>query len=224
MKRQARENPAKTRSRFGERGVSVLEMLIMLLMISIITGYALTRISGAQQFMRMENASREFMSYVEKARLDSVRRHAGPPGPLPQPQMSSVTITGPRTYTVTMDFNGDGIMDPPRNMTIAPDQGVFFNTGGTPLPLTISFNWRGRTVDATALSLQATYVTPPNFSLQTTGAYDAVRSMAINVSTSGDASLSDGNTNVAAPLPVTIDQSVNANTLIRNANMRISGY
>jgi Tfp pilus assembly protein FimT len=224
MKAHARENSTKGRCSKGERGVSVLEMLIMMLMISVITGYALTRISGAQQFMRMENASREFMSYVEKARVDSVRRHAGPPGPLPQPQMSSVTITGPRTYTVVMDFDGDGIMDPPRNMTIAPDQGVFFNTGGTPLPLSISFNWRGRTVDSTVPSLQATYVTPPNFSLQTTGAYDAVRSMAINVSTSGDASLSDGNTNVAPPLPVAIDRSVNANTLIRNSNMRITGY
>ncbi len=223
MRGQAIKSSIKTRRREGERGVSVLEMVVMLLMISVITGYALTRISGAQQFMRMENASREFMSYVEKARVDSVRRHAGPPGPLPQPQMSSVTITGPRTYTVVMDFDGDGIVDAPRNMTIAPDQGVFFNTGGTPLPLSISFNWRGRTVDTTPSQL-ATYVTPPNFSLQTTGAYDTIRSMAINVSTSGDASLSDGNTNVARPLPVTIDRSVNANTLIRNANMRITGY
>ncbi len=134
MKGQARESITKARCRTGERGVSILEMLIMLLMISVITGYVLTRISGAQQFMRMENASREFMSYVEKARLDSVRRHAGPPGQLPQPQMSSVTITGPRTYSVVMDFDGDGIVDPPRNMTIAPDQGVFFNTAGKVLP------------------------------------------------------------------------------------------
>src|SRR3982750_4760160 len=101
MRDRASENLMKARrGKKGERGVSVNELLVMLLMVSVITGYALTRISGAQQFMRMENASREFMSYVDKARTDSVRRHAGPPGTLPQPSMSSVTITGPRTYTV----------------------------------------------------------------------------------------------------------------------------
>lgn len=223
MRSQTRKSFTAARRLRGERGVSVVELLIMLLMVSVITGYALTRISGAQQFMRMENASREFMSYVDKARLDSVRRHAGPPGTLPQPPMSSVTITGPRSYRVIMDFDGDGVVDAPRNITIPQDQGVIFNTGATPLPITLSFNWRGRAV-STAPSTIATYVTPPAFSLQTTGAYGSVRSTAINLSTSGDASLSDGNANVYPPAPVTIDRSVNANTLIRNANMRVTGY
>jgi type II secretory pathway pseudopilin PulG len=224
MRNQAREGfTSARRRRSGERGVSVLELLIMLVMVSVITGYALTRISGAQQFMRMENASREFMSYVDKARLDSVRRHAGPPGTLPQPVMSSVTITGPRSYRVIMDFDGDGVVDAPRNITIPDNQGVIFNTGTTPLPITISFNWRGRAVSTTP-STVATYVTPPNFSLQTTGAYGSVRSTAINLSTAGDASISNGNASSYPPNPVTIDQSVNANTLLRNANMRVTGY
>ncbi|HYY59014.1 MAG TPA: hypothetical protein VE842_16920, partial [Pyrinomonadaceae bacterium] len=203
---------------------SILEMLIMLAMVTIITGYALTRISGAQQFMRMENASREFMSYVEKARLDSMRRHAGPPGPLPQPQMAYVSITGPRTYTVVMDFDGDGIVDAPRTITIHSDQGVVFNTGTTPLPINIAFNWRGRTVNAAAASVTATYVTPPAFSLQTTSTYEPVRSTAIKMSTSGDAAIAEGNTSIAQPNPVTVDTNVNASTRIRNENMRITGY
>jgi type II secretory pathway pseudopilin PulG len=226
MRSQSREdfdNARRSCLSGGERGVSILEMLIMLMMVSVITGYALTRISGSQQFMRMENASREFMSYVDKARLDSVRRHAGPPGTLPQPVMSSVTITGPRSYRVVMDFDGDGIVDAPRNITIPDNQGVIFNTGGTPLPIIISFNWRGRAVSNVPSTL-ATYVTPPSFSLQTTGAYGSVRSTAINLSTSGDASISNGNGTVYPPNPVTIDQSVNANTLIRNANMRVTSY
>lgn len=223
MRSQTGKDFTDARRRRGERGVSILEVLIMLVMVSVITGYALTRISGAQQFMRMENASREFMSYVDKARLDSVRRHAGPPGTLPQPAMSSVTITGPRSYRVVMDFDGDGNMDAPRNITIPQDQGVIFNTGTTPLPITISFNWRGRAVSAVPSTL-ATYVTPPSFSLQTTGAYGSVRSTAINLSTSGDASINVGNANVYQPAPVTIDRSVNANTLLRNANLRTTGY
>ncbi|HEV2915623.1 MAG TPA: type II secretion system protein [Pyrinomonadaceae bacterium] len=224
MKGQVRQSSQRRRPVTSERGVTVLEMLIMVAMVMIISGYALTRISGSQQYMRMENASREFMSYVEKARLDSMRRHAGPPGPLPQQTMASVSITGPRTYTVVMDFDGDGNMDAPRNITIPPDQGVVFNTGTTPLPINIAFNWRGRTVSTAAPAVVATYVTPPAFSLQTTGAYDIVRTTAINLSTSGDASITEGNRNVAQPRPVSVDTSVNASTSIRNDNMRVTGY
>jgi Tfp pilus assembly protein FimT len=222
MKSQAMQSLSSARSRDTERGISVLELIIMLTMVMLISGYAITRINGAQQLMRMENASREFMSYVDKARLDSVRRHAGPPGVLPQPQMASVSITGPRSYTVVMDFDGDGIVDAPRNITIAPDQGVVFNTAGTALPINIAFNWRGRTV-STAASTVATYITPPGFSLQTTG-YGSVRTTAINLSTSGDASISKDNMNVTPPRAVAVDSNVNASSRIRNDNMRITGY
>lgn len=223
MKGQTRENLTRERSRQGERGVSMIEVLIMLTMIALISGYALTRISGAQQYMRMENASREFMSYVDKARVDSVRRHAGPPGLLPQPPMSSISITGPRSYTVVMDFDGDGNIDPPRNITIAPDQGVVFNTGTTPLPITIAFNWRGRTVSPTTTAINATYITPPSFGIQTTGTYGSIQNTAISVSTSGEASISGANANVARPRAVTIT-NLNTNLNIRNDNMRVTGY
>ncbi|HEX8773026.1 MAG TPA: hypothetical protein VF735_05430 [Pyrinomonadaceae bacterium] len=209
--------------RRGERGVSMIEVLIMLTMIALISGYALTRISGAQQYMRMENASREFMSYVDKARVDSVRRHAGPPGLLPQPPMSFITITGPRAYSVVMDFDGDGNIDPPRNITIAPDQGVVFNTGATPLPIVIAFNWRGRTVSPTTNAIAATYITPPSFGIQTTNTYGSVQNTPISVSTSGDASIRSGNSSAIQPRAVTIT-TLNTNLNIRNENMRVTGY
>jgi type II secretory pathway pseudopilin PulG len=224
MKGHAGESSRGTRSSRGERGASIVELLIMLAMVTIIVGYALMRITGAQQFMRMENASRLFISYVEKARLDSVRRHAGPPGALPQPPMSYVQITGARTYNVVMDFDGDGNVDAPRNITIPPDQGVFFNTGTTPLPITIAFNWRGRAVNAAVTSVQAVYVSPPAFTMQTTADYGTPGIMAINLSASGESSLMDGNTNLTPPNPVTIDTNVNSNHNIRSSNMQITGY
>jgi Tfp pilus assembly protein FimT len=224
MRGQARESSREERRGRGERGASIIELLIMLAMVTVITGYALMRISGAQQSMRMENASREFMSYVEKARQDSMRRHAGPPGLLPQPAMSFVQITGARSYTVVMDFDGDGNVDAARNINIPPEQGVFFNTGTTTLPITIAFNWRGRAVNSATASIQATYVTPPAFSVQTTSAYGSPRSTAINLTTAGDASLTDGSTTSVQPSTVTIDTSVSSNLNIRNDNMRVTGY
>jgi type II secretory pathway pseudopilin PulG len=224
MRGHVRESSKEAGRRRGERGASIIELLIMLAMVTVITGYALIRISGAQQFMRMENASREFMSYVEKARQDSMRRHAGPPGQLPQAPMSFVRVTGPRSYTVVMDFDGDGNVDAPRNINIPPEQGVFFNTGSTPLPITIAFNWRGRAVNAATAAIQAVYVTPPAFQIQTTSAYGIPSSTAIRLSTSGDASLANGNVTVTPPSAVTIDTTVNSNLNIRNDNMRIIGY
>lgn len=224
MRGPTRESSREEPVRRGERGASIIELLIMVAMVTVIMGYALMRISGAQQFMRMENASREFMSYVEKARQDSMRRHAGPPGLLPQPPMAFVQITGARSYTVVMDFDGDGNVDAPRQINIPPEQGVFFNTGTTPLPITIAFNWRGRAVNSAAAAIQAVYVTPPAFQIQTTAAYGSPSSTAIRLSTSGDASLANGSATVTPPNAVTIDTSVNSNLNIRNDNMRITGY
>jgi len=151
-----------------------------------------------------------------------MRRHAGPPGLLPQPPMAFVQITGARSYTVVMDFDGDGNVDAPRQINIPPEQGVFFNTGSTPLPITLAFNWRGRAVNAATAAIQAVYVTPPAFQVQTTAAYGSPSSTAIRLSTAGDASLANSNT--AQPNAVTIDTSVNSNLNIRNDNMRVTGY
>jgi hypothetical protein len=78
------------------------------------------------------------IGYLERARLDSIRRHAIATG-----QMARITVTGPSTYTLLMDIDRDGTLDPPRTIRIPAGQGVF--TGA--FPKVIMFNWRGKTVD-----------------------------------------------------------------------------
>lgn len=121
------------------RGFTVIELLIVLSIISVLSGFALMQITRARQAMIRENAARQFAGYLEKARVDSLRRHA-----TTSAQMAQISIIDATFYTVTIDANGDGALDAPRVVSLTAD-GLQLNG---PFPRTIYFNWRGRTVDA----------------------------------------------------------------------------
>jgi hypothetical protein len=90
--------------------------------------------------MTRANAVRELATYIEKARLDSVRRHA-----TTSAQMGQVSIINPNFYSVTLDTNGDGTVEAPRVIGMPADSNLTIQNGT--FPRTILFNWRGRTVD-----------------------------------------------------------------------------
>src|SRR5947209_5140774 len=162
-------------SKRGERGVSILEIIIVVAMISIVTTFAVMQIGAAQRAMRLTNSAREFLGWLEKARLDSLRRHA-----MSNVEMASVTITSTNTYTITIDQNGDGTLDPARSITIPSTHGAHFT--GLTFPTTIYYNWRGRPVDAAGNGLNLSFslvdgVSPAN---------------PITVTSGGDATLGTG--------------------------------
>jgi Tfp pilus assembly protein FimT len=124
----------------GERGATILEALVALAMIMVVAVFAIIRIVDAQQSLRLDNEVREFKGYLEKARVDSIRRHAQTDA-----QMAKVTVNTLTSYTVQIDADGNGVLDPPRTIRLQPQGGITF-TGST--PTIIRYNWRGRTVDA----------------------------------------------------------------------------
>ena len=127
--------------RFADaRGVSLVELLIVVAMVSVLVGFALIQVSEARQDLARENAAVQLAAYLEKARLDSVRRHPSTPA-----QMAQVSILNANFYSVTIDSNWDGALDAPRVISTPAGSNLQFNT---PYPRTIYFNWRGRTVDA----------------------------------------------------------------------------
>lgn len=157
--------------RSGERGISILEMLIVVCMIGIVTAFAVIRITGAQRALQLSNSSREFTAWLEKARLDSVRRHASGGG------MASVTIVSANSYNVVIDQNGDGTLDPARTITLPAANGATF--AGINVPLNIRYNWRGRPLDTNGNLMNT------NFTIQ-----DADGNVnPINVASTGDTSL-----------------------------------
>jgi len=115
-------------------GFSTVEILIMLGILTIITAFGLMGITSARASVRLSGAAREYATYIEKARMHSIRNHADD-----DTDRASVAINEARTsYNVTMDFDGNGTMD---TKTIALPNDVTFETVET-----IAFDWRGRTL------------------------------------------------------------------------------
>ena len=114
-------------------GFSAIELLITAAILSVVTSVGVMGISRARASIRLSGAAREYASYVEKARIYSIRSHADDAG-----ERATLTINDDKTsYTVTMDLDGDGVLD---TRTITLPDGVSFDRVET-----VAFDWRGRT-------------------------------------------------------------------------------
>jgi Tfp pilus assembly protein FimT len=114
-------------------GFSVVELIATATVVTIVTAFGLIGINKARATVRLSGAAREYASYIEKARIFSIRRHADD-----ATERASVVINaGQASYDVTMDLDGDGGND---TRTITLPSGITFDTVES-----ISFDWRGRT-------------------------------------------------------------------------------
>jgi Tfp pilus assembly protein FimT len=109
-------------------GYSIMQLVVTLAVAMVVTGFAIVGVSRARDHIRLMNSAREFAGYVERARADAVRRHNG----------TSVQAIDENSFTVTMDFDGDGTLES-RNFDL--QTGVRFTTGVK----SVTFDWRGRT-------------------------------------------------------------------------------
>jgi Tfp pilus assembly protein FimT len=126
-----RKEMARADRRRTEGGASVLELIVVLVIVGVVSAFTVSSIRKSRDSLALQNSVRKLAAYIEKARLDAVRRH----------DTSSVTFTSNTSYDVRMDFGGGGTPAVyTRSFTLEP--GVSKPPG--PLPA-ISFNWRGRT-------------------------------------------------------------------------------
>ncbi len=148
-------------------GFSAIELIITATVLTIITGLGLMGITRARASIRLSGAAREYASYIEKARIHSIRSHADNAA-----ERATIEINDDRiSYDVIMDTDGDGAMD---TRTIALPEGVTFETVET-----IAFDWRGRTWSTVGA------ITTPNaqVSIRLQSSVDAI---SIDVTGSGD--------------------------------------
>jgi len=134
-------------------GFAMLDLLIAATIVSIVISYALTEIVHAQTAALRHRTAQEFSSYLERARNDSIRRHATDPR-----QMARITILTNHSYSVAIDANGDGVIDSPVMVNMAEQKVVL----GDPAPRTLMFDWLGRTVDSYLNVTQESSVTVSN--------------------------------------------------------------
>ena len=103
------------------RGFSTIELIITATILTIVTGLGLMGISRAKASVRLAGSAREYASYIEKARLYSIRSHADNAD-----ERASIAINDDKaSYNVTMDLDGDGDMD---LRTINLPSGMTFET------------------------------------------------------------------------------------------------
>ena len=115
-----------------DRGVGMVELVVVFAIVGIASTVALLQIRSSRSALRVQNSVRQLASYMEKARVDAVRRHG----------TSTVSFSDTRTYSVTMDFNGSGSTST-RTFTFQDD----VRLASSELP-NVTFNWRGRTLTA----------------------------------------------------------------------------
>ena len=115
-----------------DRGVGMVELVIVLEIVGVAGKVALLQILSARSALRVQNSVRQLASYMEKARVDAVRRHG----------TSTISFSDTRTYSVTMDFSNNGT---PTTRTFTFQDDVRLASSELP---NVTFNWRGRTLTA----------------------------------------------------------------------------
>src|SRR5229473_295855 len=81
-------------------GFSFPELLIVVAIVSIVSSLALVSFQNSNKSFKLAGATRTLSGYLEKARVDSVRRHGG----------ASVNMNSSTSYTVNIDFGGSGVV------------------------------------------------------------------------------------------------------------------
>jgi Tfp pilus assembly protein FimT len=120
-------------------GVTKIELLIVVAMIFVVTGFLFFKLLGGSKADGRAEVSRELAGYLEKARSDSMRRNATEIN-----EMAQVKVFNRKFYSVAIDENGDGHLDIPLVMSFTKEQGVEFKG---PFPKTFIFDGRGQNVD-----------------------------------------------------------------------------
>ncbi|HEX3250900.1 MAG TPA: hypothetical protein VHS05_15815 [Pyrinomonadaceae bacterium] len=165
-----RKSKANLQTTHSGRGFSTIELVIVATILTIVTGFGVMGINRAKASIRLSGAAREYASYIERARLYSIRSHAESAS-----ERANVAINENKTgYTVSLDLDGDGVLD---TRTIPLPEGVKFGTQET-----IGFDWRGRTWNT------AGAVTRSNAQVSITLTND-IDTVSVDVTGSGDVTI-----------------------------------
>jgi Tfp pilus assembly protein FimT len=163
MNRTSEKTLQAARLRSGEAGFSIEQVVITLAVIAIVSGFAVVGLARSRGTLRLTSATDEITGYLEKARADSVRRHAtvnpvAPPDAPAAAQMASITFDSVSSYIVTMDFDNDGMVEADERRTITLPDGVTFPAESITDPAkTVGFNWRGRPTEVVSMGLSNSY-------------------------------------------------------------------
>ena len=102
-------------------GFSLIEIFIVLIIIVIVTTFALLAFGSSKVDLHRQAVAREFKIYLERARFDSVKRRAE------DPNRANLILNNATSFTAQLDFNEDGTLQANETRTVQI-------TGTAPLP------------------------------------------------------------------------------------------
>lgn len=118
---------------------SKLELLTAATMCTIVVGFFVVRFFQGTRTNQRTSSSLELANYLQRARLDSIKRNAND-----VTQMAQVKMFNRNLYSVAIDADGDNQLDIPLILSLPENQSLQFNG---PFPKTYIFNRLGQTVD-----------------------------------------------------------------------------
>lgn len=132
--------PHPTRVKQSANGFSVTELLLVIAMVSVIAGFAVVSMFRGNRTADRTETAVEIAKYLQRARVDSMRRHAKDVD-----QMAQVKVFNRKSYSMAIDADGDNQLDIPLVMNLPADKGIEMNG---PFPKTFIFDGSGQTVDS----------------------------------------------------------------------------
>lgn len=212
----------------SERGLTLIEILIVLTVIAIASTFAISQFASSKSTLQRQGIVREFKVYLERARFDSVKRRAV------DNDKSRVILNSPTAFTVISDTNLNGTIHNTNGTFEAGDirQVDFTKRSATQIivsntlnyPVTILFDQLGHITAKDNLGNDVN----PVFTICSSNCLDTSsnnpNSTVISVSTTGTvAILENGQTASALPMPVTNSSPPQFRCYVLQANANTSG-
>ena len=123
------------RERQGEAGFTLIQMAVTIAIAAVVTAFGIMGVVQAKRDMALSGEIRKFSSFMEKGRIEAVRRRTS---------VTVITINSASSYSVTLDSNYDGTLSATETRTMPLPTGVTFNTSNITFPATITYNMLGR--------------------------------------------------------------------------------
>ncbi|MGI8545229.1 MAG: pilus assembly FimT family protein [Aridibacter sp.] len=136
---------SKTNIFQNQKGVSLVEMLVVIMIITILSTIALMQFGSSKDQFRRQNVAQELKTAFERARFDSVKRRAEIVSGVDNRAKVTVNTT---SFTLAVDKNGNGTIEQPADDSVnnfGTQNVTITNTAGNAMtfPVTVFYDKRG---------------------------------------------------------------------------------
>lgn len=171
----------------GQSGKSLTETLVVLVIAAIIITFAVAQFAQSKDKFQRQNVARELKNSLERARFDSIKRHASDASTMAYVKVSSAT-----SFSVSTDSNQNGVLDSfESRLTSFTNNNIKIIGNNLVYPITIRFDRRGFMTATNGIGTEIT----PSFTICdncTLATANVTNSSTISVSQTGTVLMATG--------------------------------